>query len=118
MQKFSTKLNVTPVKVFNKVKPIPTVNQISNTGDKDKPHRFYDGNPKSRAADIHSNGAEPSTFVAAIDYNGGDKTLTVTYRDGFKATYPDIELELAEEFSKVDSKGRWVLANLYHRKYY
>ena len=79
--------------------------------------RFYDGNAKSWAADIHPNGTEPSTLVAALDYNGGDKTLTVTYRDGFKATYHDIEPELAEEFSKADSKGRWALANLWDRAY-
>lgn len=120
MQKFSTKLNVTPVKVFNKMSTIPTVKQVdSKTSrvDNDKPYRFYDGNSKSWAADIHPNGTEPSTLVAAIDYNGGDKTLTVTYRSGFKATYHDIEPELAEEFSKADSKGRWALANLWNRSY-
>lgn len=88
----------------------------SITDDKNAPHRFYDGNPKSWAPDIHK-GTEPSTLVGSIDYNGGDKTLTVTYRDGFKATYHDIEPELAEEFSKADSKGRWALANLWGRAY-
>lgn len=92
--------------------------QVGNiNGDKNAPHRFYDGNAKSWAADIHPNGTEPSTLVKSIDYNGGDKTLTVVYRDGFKATYHDIEPELAEEFSKADSKGRWALANLWDRAY-
>lgn len=86
------------------------------TDDKNAPHRFYDGDAKSWAPDLHP-GTEPSTLVKTIDYNGGDKTLTVTYRDGFKATYHDIEPDLAEEFSKADSKGRWALANLWGRSY-
>lgn len=91
--------------------------QVGNiSDDKNAPHRFYDGNAKSWAPDIHK-GTEPSTLVRSIDYNGGDKTLTVVYRDGFKATYHDIEPKLAEEFSKADSKGRWALANLWNRDY-
>ena len=85
--------------------------------DKNAPHRFYDGNAKSWAPDIHPNGTEPSTLVKSIDYNGVDETLTVVYRDGFKATYDNIDPKLAEDFSKADSKGRWALANLWGRKY-
>lgn len=88
----------------------------SITNEQDAPHRFYDGNAKSWAPDIHQ-GVEPSTLVKAIDYNGGDKTLTVTYRDGFKATYHDIDADMAKEFSEADSKGRWALANLWDRSY-
>ena len=84
--------------------------------DKNAPHRFYDGNAKSWAPDIHK-GVEPSTLVKSIDYNGVDKTLTVVYRNGFKATYHDIDPDLADEFSKADSKGRWALANLWDRSY-
>ena len=97
MQKFSTKLNVAPVKAFNKMKPISGVKQVSNTTsrvDNDK-----------------------ASWVQSFEYTFGDKTLTVTYRDGFKATYYDIEPELAEDFSKADSKGRWALANLWGRSY-
>lgn len=91
--------------------------QVGNISDnKDAPHRFYDGNAKSWAPDIHK-GVEPSTLVKSIDYNGVDKTLTVVYRDGFKATYHDIEPDMADEFSKADSKGRWALANLWGRSY-
>lgn len=92
--------------------------QVGNITDKkDAPHRFYDGNPKSWAADIHPNGAEPSSLVSSIDYDGESKTLTVAYRDGFVAHYEDIEPKMVEEFSKADSKGRWALKNLWDREY-
>lgn len=97
MQKFSTKLNVTPVKVFNKMKPIPGVKQVSNTTsrvDNDK-----------------------TSWVQSFEYDEEKQELTVTFKDGFKATYYDIEPELAEDFSKADSKGRWALANLWGRSY-
>ena len=90
---------------------VGTISQV-----KDGPNRFYDGNAKSWAPDIHD-GIEPSTLVSVIDYNGKDKTLTVTFRNGFKATYHDISPEMVEEFSKADSKGRWALANLWKRSY-
>ena len=93
--------------------------QVGNiTDDKNAPHRFYDGNAKSWAPDIHPNGMEDSTLVKSIDYNGVDETLTVTFRDGFTAHYDNIDPKLAEDFSKADSKGRWALANLWGRAYY
>lgn len=92
--------------------------QVGNITDKkDAPHRFFDGNPKSWAADIHPNGAEPSSLVSTIDYDGESKTLTVTYRDGFTAHYENIDPKMVEEFSKADSKGRWALKNLWDREY-
>lgn len=104
-------------KAINHGKKDDEVVQVGTiSGDKNAPHRFYDGNAKSWAPDIHK-GVEPSTLVKSIDYNGGDKTLTVTFRSGFKATYHDIEPEMADEFSKADSKGRWALANLWNRDY-
>lgn len=92
--------------------------QVGNITDKkDAPHRFFDGNPKSWAADIHPNGAEPSTLVSTIDYDGESKTLTVTFRDGTTCLYSDIPADMVEEFSKASSKGRWVHENLWNRDY-
>lgn len=103
--------------VFNNGKKDNEITQVGNiTNEEGVPHRFYDGDAKSWAPDIHQ-GVEPSALVKAIDYNGGDKTLTVTYRDGFKATYHDIDADMAKEFSEADSKGRWALANLWDRSY-
>lgn len=111
MQKFNTKLNWTLPKVFNKTKqPTPfSGKQAANT-------IFYVGNAKSWAPDIHK-GIEDSTLVKSVDYDERYKTLTVVYRDGFKATYDDIEPEMAKEFIEDESKGRWALANLWGRKY-
>lgn len=111
MQKFNTKLNWTLPKASNKTKqPTPfSGKQVANT-------IFYVGNAKSWAPDIHK-GVEDSTLVKSVDYDERYKTLTVVYRDGFKATYDDIEPEMAKEFIEDESKGRWALANLWSRKY-
>jgi hypothetical protein len=106
-------------KAINNGKGKDKVVQIGNAVDKDAdkvPHRLFDGDAKSWAPDIHK-GTEPSSLVKIIDYNSKDLTLTVTYRDGFKATYHDISPEMAKEFSEADSKGRWALANLWDRDY-
>lgn len=104
-------------KGIHKDAPDWEITQLGNiTNDKDKQNRFFDGNAKSWASDIH-NGIEPSTLVKIIDYNGEDKTLTVTFRNGFKATYHDIDADMAKEFAEADSKGRWALANLWGRSY-
>lgn len=79
--------------------------------------RFYDGNPKSWAPDIHPNGIEPSSLVAVIDYDGNNKELEVTYRDGFTAEYENISPDKVQEFAKSDSKGRWALKNLWNLPY-
>lgn len=94
-----------------------TQQQVGNiSNNQNDQSRFYDGNAKSWAPDIHK-GIEPSTLVKSIDYNGKDLTLTVVYRDGFKATYHNIDEDMAKEFSNADSKGRWALANLWGRAY-
>lgn len=98
MQKFSTKLNVTPVKAFNKMKPISGVKQVSNTTsrvDNDK-----------------------TSWVQSFEYDEEKQELTVTYRDGFTAHYPDITKDLATAFADSDSKGRFVHEHLYNHKYY
>ena len=111
MQKFNTKLNWSLPKAFNKAKqPTPfSGKQAANM-------IFRVGNAKSWAPDIHK-GIEDSTLVKSVDYDERYKTLTVVYRDGFKATYDDIEPEMASEFIEDESKGRWALANLWGRKY-
>lgn len=98
MQKFSTKLNVTPVKAFNKMKPISGVKQVSNTTsrvDNDK-----------------------TSWVQSFEYDEEKQELTVTFRDGFTAHYPDISKELAQDFVSDESKGRFVWKHLYNHKYY
>lgn len=104
-------------KAINNKKTDSDIVQVGNaSNDKNEQTRFYDGNAKSWAPDIHK-AIEPSTLVKSIDYNGKDLTLTVTYRDGFKATYHDISADMAKEFAEADSKGRWALANLWGRSY-
>lgn len=93
--------------------------QLGNITDKkDAPHRFYDGNAKSWDSSLHPNGTEESTWVKSIDYDGEKKILTITFRDGFVAHYPDISKEIAQDFANAPSKGRFVWDNLYNRKYY
>ena len=97
MQKFSTKLNVAPVKAFNKMEPISGVKQISNTTsrvDNDK-----------------------TSWVQSFEYDGEKQELTVTFKDGFICLYLDIPADMADEFSKAPSKGRWVHENLWNRDY-
>ena len=98
MQKFSTKLNVAPVKASNKMKPIPEVKQVSNTTshvDNDK-----------------------TSWVQSFEYDKEKQVLTVTFKDGFTAHYPNITKDEAAAFAESDSKGSFVWKNLYKRKYY
>lgn len=98
MTKFSTKFNITPVKAFNKMKPISGVKQVSNTTsrvDNDK-----------------------TSWVQSFEYDEEKKELTVTFKDGFTAHYPNITKDEAAAFTEADSKGSFVWKNLYHRKYY
>lgn len=74
-------------------------------------------NAKSWAPDIHK-GIEDSSWVKSIDYDESKQVLTVTFRDGFTAHYPNITKDEATAFVEDDSKGRYVWKVLYHRKYY
>lgn len=88
------------------------ITQIGST-DPDSPFkRFYDGNAKSWAKDIHPNGTEPSSWVSVIDYNSSSLELKITFRDGTTCLYKDISPDMAESFSQAESKGRWVHNNL------
>lgn len=98
MQKFSTRLNVAPVKASNKMKPIPGVKQVSNSTsrvDNDK-----------------------TSWVQSFEYDEEKQELTVAFKDGFIAHYPNITKDLVAAFTESDSKGRFVWKNLYNRKYY
>ena len=98
MQRFSTRLNTTSVKAFNKVKPISGVKQVSNSTsrvDNDK-----------------------ASWVQSFEYDEEKQELTVTFKDGFIAHYPNIAKDLATAFAESDSKGSFVRKNLYNRKYY
>ena len=98
MQKFSTKLNVAPVKVFNKMKPISGVKQVSNTTsrvDNDK-----------------------TSWVQSFEYDSKTLELKITFRDGFVVHYPNITKDEATAFAEDESKGRFVHEHLYNHKYY
>lgn len=107
---FGVKLDWALPKVFNRKKPTQTGKQVADT-------IFYVGNAKSWAPDIHD-GIENSSWVKSIDYDESKRLLTVTFRDGFTAHYPDITKDEATAFVEDESKGRYVWKVLYHRKYY
>ena len=109
---FGIKLDWKLPKTFNKTKQ-PT--QFSGKDFADMIFRV--GNAKSWAPDIHK-GIEDSSWVKSIEYDGGKQVLSVTFRDGFTAHYPDISKELAQDFVNDESKGRFVWKHLYHHKYY
>ena len=111
---FGIKLDWTLPKVFNIKKPAQTTAQ---TGKQVADTIFYVGNAKSWAPDIH-NGIENSSWVKSIDYDERKQLLTVTFRDGFTAHYPNITKDEAKAFVEDESKGRYVWRVLYHRKYY
>lgn len=112
LEGFNTKLNWTLPKAFNKTKqPTPfSGKQVANA-------IFYIGNAKSWAPDIHK-GIEDSSWVKSIEYDESKQLLTVTFRDGFTAHYPNITKDEATAFVADESKGRYVWRVLYHRKYY
>ena len=112
MQKFNTKLNWSLPKAFNKTKQ-PT--QFSGQQVADMIFRV--GNVKSWAPDIHK-GIENSSWVKSVEYDESKQLLTVTFRDGFTAHYPDITKDVAQDFIEDESKGRFVWKHLYHHKYY
>lgn len=111
---FNTKLDWTLPKVFNGKKSAQTPDQ---TGKQVADPIFYVGNAKSWAPDIHK-GIEDSSWVKSIDYDESKQLLTVTFRDGFTAHYPNITKDEATAFVEDESKGRYVWKVLYHRKYY
>ena len=98
MQKFSTKLNIAPVKVFNKMSTIPTVNRVD-----------------SKTSRVDN---DKTSWVQSFEYAEEKKELTVTFKDGFTAHYPNITKDEAAAFAESDSKGRWALDNLWGRSYY
>lgn len=107
---FGIKLDWTLPKIFNRKKHLQTGKQVADT-------IFYVGNAKSWAPDIHD-GIEDSSWVKSIDYDESKQLLTVTFRDGFTAHYPNITKNEATAFVEDESKGRYVWRVLYHRKYY
>lgn len=58
-----------------------------------------------------------SSLVQEIDYNEQEQTLQVTYKNGFKATYLNIDKDLYQDFMNAESKGKWARENLWGRKY-
>ena len=54
----------------------------------------------------------------SVEYDESKQLLTVTFRDGFTAHYPDITKDVAQDFIEDESKGRFVWKHLYHHKYY
>lgn len=88
------------------------ITQIGSTDPNSPFNRFYDGNAKSWASDLHTNGTEQSSWVSAIDYDNKLLELKITFRDGTTCMYSNIPADMAEDFSKAPSKGRWVHENL------
>lgn len=110
---FNTKLNWTLPQIVKRPKqpsPITTGKQVADS-------LFYVGNAKSWAPDLH-NGIEDSSWVKSVAYDESKQLLTVTFRDGFTAHYPNITKDEAVAFVEDESKGRYVWRVLYHRKYY
>ena len=98
MQRFSTKLNIAPVKALNKVSTIPAVKQVD-----------------SKTSRVDN---DKASWVQSFEYDEEKKELTVTFKDGFTAHYPNITKDEAAAFTDSDSKGSFVWKNLYNRKYY
>lgn len=112
---FGIKLDWSLPKVFNKVKQPNQLEKFSGKEFADMIFRV--GNAKSWAPDLHD-GIEDSSWVRSIEYDESKKELTLTFRDGFTAHYPDIPKELVQDFVEDESKGHFVWKNLYNRKYY
>lgn len=98
MQKLNTKLNTTPVKVFNKMSTIPTVKQVD-----------------SKTVRVDN---DKTSWVQSFEYDEKEQVLTVTFRDGTTVHYPDIPKDEATAFAESDSKGSFVHEHLYNHKYY
>lgn len=74
-------------------------------------------NAKSWNKETHPDGIGPSYLVDKISYSTENNELIVTYRDGFTAKYENITPDMADDFSKADSKGRWARAHLWNLPY-
>ena len=98
MQKFSTKLNIAPVKVLNKMSTISAVKRVD-----------------SKTSRVDN---DKTSWVQSFEYDEEKKELTITFKDGFTAHYPNITKDEAAAFAESDSKGSFVWKNLYRRKYY
>ena len=94
-----TKFGITPVKAFNKMKPITSVEQVNDT--------------TSRVDNTKSD-----SWVKFFEYDENKQVLTVTFRDGFTAHYPNITKDEATAFADAESKGRFVQEHLFNHKYY
>ena len=94
-----TKFGITPVKAFNKMKPITPVEQVSDT--------------TSRVDNTKSD-----SWVKFFEYDENKQVLTVTFRDDFTAHYPNITKDEATAFADAESKGRFVQEHLFNHKYY
>jgi hypothetical protein len=77
---------------------------------------IYVSNAQSWDPSTHPDGRGDSQLVQDIDYNTKDG-LTVTYRDGFTATYDNITPEESKAFSQAPSKGKWALSHLWGKPY-
>lgn len=62
--------------------------------------------------------SKESSWVKSYEYDEQSQTLSITFKDGFTAHYPNISKEEAEEFSQSSSKGAFINKNLKGRKYY
>lgn len=67
--------------------------------------------------ETHPRGPGPSQLVKRIDYDKDEGSLTVTFRDQFKARYDIDDDKKIMSFAKADSKGRWALKNLWPLPY-
>lgn len=94
-----TKFGITPVKAFNKMKPITSVEQVSDTASR-------------------VDNAKHDSWVKFFEYDENKQVLTVTFRDGFTAHYPNITKDEATAFAGAESKGRFVQEHLFNHKYY
>lgn len=61
---------------------------------------------------------ESSPWVKLFDYDEDKQVLTITFRDGFVAHYPNITKDEAAAFAEAESKGSFVREHLYNHKYY
>ena len=94
-----TKFGIMPIKVFNRMKSITSIEQVSNT--------------ISRVDNTKSD-----SWVKFFEYDEDKQVLTITFRDGFIAHYPNITKDEVTAFTEAESKGLFVRERLYNHKYY
>lgn len=86
-----TKFGTTPIKAFNKI-----TSKVNST----------------------TSHVESNPWVKLFDYDEDKQVLTITFRDGFVAHYPNITKDEATAFAEAESKGSFVREHLYNHKYY